>query len=97
MLNFSDTERQRRKRAEAVVRLCGSHACGFVCPQERRREFEANLEKAGLELELDDKTVRNPNAELLHHLVDCTLSHIILYKNDLKGMAQYKIQHTVNL
>lgn len=51
-----------------------------VCPQERRREFEANLEKAGLELEMDDKSVRNPTTEYLHHLVDCRLRHIILYK-----------------
>lgn len=58
-----------------------------VCPQERRREFEANLEKAGLELETDDKTVRNPNTEYLHHLVDFTLSHIIFYRKRLKGMV----------
>lgn len=33
----------------------------YVCasPQERRKEFEANLEKAGLELETEDKSVRN--------------------------------------
>uniref|UniRef100_A0A8C4NUS5 Anoctamin n=1 Tax=Dicentrarchus labrax TaxID=13489 RepID=A0A8C4NUS5_DICLA len=37
--------------------LCGSYACGLCnYPQERRREFEANLEKAGLELETDDKS-----------------------------------------
>lgn len=30
-----------------------------VCSQERRREFEANLEKAGLELETEDKSVRD--------------------------------------
>lgn len=27
--------------------------------QERRKEFEANLEKAGLELETEDKSVRS--------------------------------------
>lgn len=30
-----------------------------VYPQERRRAFEANLEKRGLELETEDKSVRN--------------------------------------
>lgn len=31
--------------------------------QERRKEFEANLEKAGLELETEDKSVRSSTAE----------------------------------
>lgn len=37
-----------------------SDICGRVHLQERRKEFEANLEKAGLELETEDKSVRNP-------------------------------------
>lgn len=36
-----------------------SNVCGHVYLQERRKEFEANLEKAGLELETEDKSVRN--------------------------------------
>lgn len=36
-----------------------SDVCGHVYLQERRKEFEANLEKAGLELETEDKSVRN--------------------------------------
>lgn len=32
--------------------------CVLFFLQERRREFEANLEKAGLELETEDKSVR---------------------------------------
>lgn len=47
---------------------CG--LCVWVPPQERRREFEANLEKAGLELETDDKSVRNSSTECLRHLED---------------------------
>lgn len=31
--------------------------------QERRKEFEANLEKAGLELETEDKSVRSSATE----------------------------------
>lgn len=43
---------------------CVAHACGLcVFLQERRREFEANLEKAGLELETEDKSVRNSTTE----------------------------------
>lgn len=59
--------------------LCRSHACGLcVCPQERRKEFEANLEKAGLELETEDKSVSNSTTEQLLHLVDSLLWHIIV-------------------
>ena len=32
--------------------------CWF-CLQERRKEYEANMQKAGLELELEDKAVRD--------------------------------------
>lgn len=35
-----------------------SEVCGPLYLQERRKEFEANLEKAGLELETEDKSVR---------------------------------------
>jgi hypothetical protein len=31
----------------------------FIPLQERRREYEANLQKAGLELETEDKSVRS--------------------------------------
>lgn len=31
--------------------------------QERRKEFEANLEKAGLELETEDKSVRSSSTD----------------------------------
>lgn len=51
--------------------------CLCAYPQERRREFEANLEKAGLELETEDKSVRNSTTELQHHLVDSFLRHTI--------------------
>lgn len=53
---------------------CSSCVC--VCSQERRREFEANLEKAGLELETEDKIVRSSSTEQLRHLVDYMLWHI---------------------
>ena len=33
--------------------------CLFIPLQERRREFEANLQNAGLELETEDKSVRS--------------------------------------
>lgn len=52
--------------------------CGLcVYPQERRRAFEANLEKAGLELETEDKAVRNSTTEHLPHLVDSLQRHTI--------------------
>uniref|UniRef100_A0A8C6P2S0 Anoctamin n=1 Tax=Nothobranchius furzeri TaxID=105023 RepID=A0A8C6P2S0_NOTFU len=40
------------------LRVCVRLKClwFYVCPQERRREFEANLEKEGLELETEDKS-----------------------------------------
>lgn len=60
--------------------LRGSHACGLCGHQERRREFEANLEKAGLELETDDKSVRNSTTEYLRHLVDSLLRHTIIHR-----------------
>lgn len=73
---------------EHVTAPFGSHVCHLcVYPQERRREFEANLEKAGLELETDDKTVRNTSTEHQHHLVDSFLRHTIVHRKSLKGMA----------
>lgn len=38
--------------------------------QERRKEFEANLEKEGLELETEDKSVRSSTTEKGRHLQD---------------------------
>lgn len=60
-------------------------ACVFVYPQERRREFEANLEKEGLELESEDKSVRNSTEEYLLPLVDLMLRHSTFFKKLLKG------------
>ena len=61
--------------------MSGSYTCGLcVYPQERRREFEANLEKAGLELETEDKSVRNSTTERLHHLVDSLLRHRVVLR-----------------
>lgn len=42
-------------------RVTKKRILSFICvpSQERRREFEANLEKIGLQLETDDKSVRN--------------------------------------
>lgn len=61
--------------------LCGLssfvyHACA-LCPysQERRKEFEANLVKAGLQLETEDKSVRKSSTEHSRHLVDSFLRH----------------------
>lgn len=51
-----------------------------VCPQERRKEFEANLEKAGLELETEDKAVREAAAACCCHLMVCLLRYIIFYR-----------------
>lgn len=63
-----------------------------VHPQERRREFEANLEKVGLELETDDKAVRNSTTEYLHHLVDGLQRHTMLYrKKVLKGWLSIRL------
>ena len=45
-----------------------------IYPQERRREFEANLLKAGLELEKDDKSVSSDSAQQ-QHLVDNLQRH----------------------
>lgn len=45
--------------------------------QERRREFEANLLKIGLELETEDKAVRKPSMERSCPLVDTLQMHTI--------------------
>lgn len=55
-------------------------SCLCVYLQERRREFEANLVKVGLELETEDKSVRNSTTEHLHHLVDSLLRHTVDYR-----------------
>lgn len=61
-----------------------SDVCGHVYLQERRKEFEANLEKAGLELETEDKSVRNAEARKQRHLQLIRQRR----RNALKGMAQ---------
>lgn len=45
--------------------------------QERRKEFEANLVKIGLELETEDKDVRKPSTERSCHLVDTLQMHTV--------------------
>lgn len=54
-----------------------------ACPQERRRAFEANLEKDGLELETEDKSVRGSSTGQLRHLVDSLIRrvHVFLEKS----------------
>lgn len=70
--------------------LCGSYVCGLCfSPQERRKEFEANLEKAGLELETEDRSVRNSATEYLHHLVDSNWDTSYSAEKKIKGMAQF--------
>lgn len=61
--------------------------CVCIYPQDRRREFEANLEKEGLELETEDKSVRDPTTEYLHHLVDSLLRRTTFSRKSLKGIA----------
>jgi len=41
-----------------MLKLKETHVFVWHLFQERRREFEANLEKSGLELETEDKSVR---------------------------------------
>lgn len=49
-----------------------------VFVQERRREFEANLRKAGLELETEDKSVSYPSVARWCSLVVIMQQHITL-------------------
>uniref|UniRef100_A0A665WQM1 Anoctamin n=1 Tax=Echeneis naucrates TaxID=173247 RepID=A0A665WQM1_ECHNA len=59
-----------------------------LCPQERRKEFEANLEKAGLELETEDKTVNKKTYFLKIHApwdVLATYADVLKIKVPFKG------------
>lgn len=64
-----------------------SDVCVHVYLQERRKEFEGNLEKAGLELETEDKTVRNPETWKQRHLQLIHHRRRVVCRNGLKGMG----------
>lgn len=65
-----------------------SDLSGHVYLQERRKEFEANLEKAGLELETEDKSVRSSDTWKQRHLQLIRQRRRAVCRNGLKGMAQ---------
>lgn len=83
------------KRRLCVVHRCVSD-CAHICaahifPQERRREFEANLEKIGLHLETEDKTVSYFKTNRLHHLVAYMRRHNkYLQKDELSPLYYCK-------
>ncbi len=52
-------------RSYINIKLINSLCAGFLL-KERRKVYEANLEKVGLELEIEDKSVRMPNLEYYH-------------------------------
>ena len=61
--------------------------CGHVYLQERRKEFEANLEKAGLELETEDKAVRNSERWKQRHPQLIRQRRRLVCRTGLKGIA----------
>lgn len=78
--------------------LLDAHACGFrPYSQERRKEFEANLEKAGLQLETEDKSVRKSTTEHSRHLVDSLLRHTIAERKPGTDTEQGKSQQVILL
>lgn len=84
-------------QAVCVVLLLCCPVChtNVLCAhfQERRKEFEANLLKIGLELETEDKAVRKPSMERSCLLVDTLQMHTIEKKIDRTSLLQQLLNH----